>query len=287
MIVDKEDQDAWPTVGGMGKEKDTEQVISANNDTNSGKDNWNCEVTTFGDSLDAAIDGMDAAEEAAGCGSWDSAKWSGSEGSQKDSNTGSNNSVEGKDSDIKGNSQQTWSKTPGKGVKLKGNNNNQTEETSDSLSNSLDEANSDWKGPAANVDDEWKTVGKSSSKGTKNESSPEETGWGESSVGNRNSGSNWSASWSSQGLSLTGTEIWDQGSNNDDKKNNLNNDKGSDWSENSAESKSTGDSGWEGDGGEGWNRWTTASSKRNKVRLYQLSLPRIIRETPFHTRNEG
>ena len=271
VIVDKTDQDSWPTVGGRGK-GNTEQAVPGNIDTHSRKENWRSDVTTFGDSLDAAIDGMEAAEEAAG--SWDSAKWSGSEGSLKDS--GSNNSGDTKDLlDTKGNSQQSWSKTPGKGVKLKGSTaNNKTENSSDSLSSSLDEGNSGGK-ESGSFDDEWKTVGKSSTKGTKNDPSPgpspsEETGWGESSVGNRNSGSNWSASWSSQGLSLTGTEIWDEG-NGEDKKN-LNNDKGSDWLENSGDSKSAGDGGWEdvgGDdgGGDGWNRWTMASSKRNKVTL--------------------
>lgn len=270
VIVDKTDQDSWPTVGGRGK-GDTEQAVPGNIDTHSGKENWSSDITTFGDCLDAVIDGMEAAEEAAG--SWDSAKWSGSEGSLKDN--GSNNSGDTKDLlDTKVNSQQSWSKTPGKCVKLKGSTtNSKTENTSDTLSSALDEANSACK-ESGSVDDEWKTVGKSSTKGTKNDPSPgpsEESGWGESSVGNRNSGSNWSASWSSQGLSLTGTEIWDQGTG--EEKKNLNNDKGGDWLENSSDSKCSGDSGWDDvgdDGGDGWNRWTTASSKRNKVTVVQV-----------------
>lgn len=277
VIVDKTDQDSWPTVGGKGKNKGTtEQAISGNTDTTSGKENWGEYVSTFGDSLDAVIDGMEAAEEAAGSGSWDSAKWNQSapEGSVKDSNVDSNsNDSLTQELSTKGNSPQTWSKTPGKGIKLKSGD-NKAENSSDSLSSSWEENSSSWK-ESRGVDDEWKTVGKLGNKGTKNEPSPgnsEESGWGESPAVKRNSGSNWNSSWSSQGLSITGTEIWDQG-NNEDKKNS-NEDKGTDWLENSGDSRGSNESEWEdvgqlvpgNDDGDGWDGWTTTSSRRNKVR---------------------
>ena len=77
-------------------------------------------------------------------------------------------------------------------------------------------------------------------------------------------------------MSLTGTEIWDQNSN----ENEMNSgDKGSDWLENAADTKAASDSGWEevgqpsypgDDGGDGWDTWTTNTSKRTKVRIITL-----------------
>ncbi len=269
VIVDKTDQDSWPTVGVKGNSR---EEISGNIDAVSEKEN----MSTFGDSLDAVIDGMEAAEEAAGAGLLNSGKWN-SESSGKDSGIGSS-SNSSQDFD-KG---QTWSKTPGKDVKLKGN----TENGSDSLSNSWEESAPGWNEGASGlkqtsavlkqntsgwqeqpeVSDRWKAVG---NPGSKTEPPPnEETGWGESSPNKRNSGNNWGASWSAQGLSLTGTEIWDQSSAD------ATGDKGSDWT--SEDCKGNIDTGWDsvgqagGDDGDGeWNSWSTAGSKRNRVRVGQ------------------
>lgn len=286
--MDKTDQDSWPTVGGKGKNKDE---ILGNVDTVSEKENWSEKVSTFGDSLDAVIDGMEAAEEAAGTGLLNSGKWSlsSSQNSEKDSNGSLS-----QDSDTKS---QTWSKTPGKDLKLKG---NSKTDNSENLSNSCEEAASGWneniskkEGTSglkqntsglkqntsdlkqntsgwqeqSEVGDKWKTVG---NPGSKNETTPsEETGWGESSATKRNSGSNWaSSSWSAQGLSLTGTEIWDQSSNDEN-----GGDKGSDWLKTSEDTKDNTDKGWDAlgqsggseDGMDNWSSWSTAGSKRNKV----------------------
>ena len=278
--MDKTDQDSWPTVGDKGKSK---EEILGNIDAVSEKENWGEKVSTFGDSLDAVIDGMDAIEleEAAGTGLLNSGKLSqsNSDNSEKDVNVNCNDLAQNFDTQT-----QTWSKTPGKDGKLKDN--------SENLSNSWDESASGWnenisgkrettsgwnEGASAltqnasgwesqpEVSDKWKAVGKP---GNKTETAPnEETGWGESAANKRNSGSNWGSSWSAQGLSLTGTEIWDQ---SDEKGTG---DKGSDWLQNSGDSKGNPDTGWDtvgqaggDDGQDNWNSWSTAGSKRNKVR---------------------
>ena len=269
LIVDKTDQDSWPSVG---VKDNSREEISGNVDAVSEKES----MSTFGDSLDAVIDGMEAAEEAAGAGLLNSGKWN-PESSEKDSGVGSS-SNSSQDFD-KG---QTWSKTPGKDVKLKGN----TENSSDSLSNSWEESASGWNEVSSGskqttsalkqnnsgwqeqpeVSDKWKAVG---NPGNKTETSPnEDTGWGESSANKRNSGNNWGASWSAQGLSLTGTEIWDQSSAGAAE------DKGSDWT--SEDSKGNTETGWDpvgqacDDNGNDWQSWSTAGSKRNKVSGFKL-----------------
>ena len=273
LIVDKTDQDSWPTVGGRGKNR---EEISGNIDAVSEKDS----LSTFGDSLDAVIDNMEAADEVAGAGLLNSGKWD-QDSSGKDSNVAnSSNLIQDLDK------AETWSKIPGKDVKLKGN----SENSSDSLSNSWEESASGWKDNASGwndsasalnqttsglkqntsgwqeqseVSDQWKTVGNT---GNMSElAQTEETGWGESSGSKRNSGNGWGGSWSAQGLSLTGTEIWDQ-SSADTKGNG---EKGSDWT--SEDSKGNSDTGWNTVGQSGddvdqdWNSWSTAGSKRNKV----------------------
>jgi hypothetical protein len=270
VIVDKTDQDSWPTVGVKANSR---EEISGNIDTVSEKES----MSTFGDSLDAVIDGMEAAEEAAGAG-LNSGKWN-SENSEKDSGIGSS-SNSSQDFD-KG---QTWSKTPGKDLKSKGN----TENSSDSLSNSWEESASGWNEASSGskqtasvlkqntsgwqeqpeVSDKWKAVG---NPGSRTESAPnDETGWGESSANKQNSGSNWGAAWSAQGLSLTGTEIWDQSSADGT------GDKGSDWT--SEDSKGNTETGWDSvgqsgdDNGNEWNSWSTAGSKRNKVSCHWMCM---------------
>ena len=254
VIVDKTDQDSWPTVGGKGKNtSDSPENV----DEVPGKE---C-MGTFGDSLDAVIDGMEAAEEAAG-GGLNSAKWD-TESSRKDTSTENSSNLKQFD---KG---QAWSKTPGKDVKLK-----EIDYNSENLSYSWDESSSKQTSSSLKqtapgcqeqpeTSDKWKAVG---NPGNKTETAPdEETGWGESSGKKRNSGSNWGTPWSAQGLSLTGTEIWDQ-SSADAKETG---DKGSDWS--SEDSKGNADTSWVtveqsgGDDGQDWDSWSTAGSKRNKV----------------------
>ena len=282
VIVDKTDQDSWPTVGVK-----TNHEISGNIDAVSEKEN----MCTFGDSLDAVIEGMEAAEEAAVA--VNSGKWN-QESSGKDNSIGTSSNL-AQELD-KG---QTWSKMPGKDVKvIKGN----TENSSESLSNSWEESASGWKEGTSGwnegtsglkqtasvlkqtasvvkqntsgwqeqpeVSDKWKAVGNPGS-GNKTEPAPnEETGWGDNSTNKRNSGNNWGGSWSAQGLSLTGTEIWDQSSAD------ATGDKGSDWT--SEDSRGNTDTGWDSAGGgddDGdWNSWSTAGPKRNKVRAKNIGL---------------
>lgn len=276
VIVDKTDKDSWPTVGVKATNG---EEISANVENVLEKEN----MCTFGDSLDAVIDGMEAAEEAAGTDLLNSGQWT-QQTSSKDIkvNNSSNFSKELETT-------QTWSKVPGKEVKLKGN----TENTSDSASNTLDdtwkectsvwdESASGWNESASTLKQttsvskqdtsgwqkqpvasgKWNAVGNT---GIKTELTPkEETGWGESSANKRNGGDNWGASWSAQGLSLTGTEIWDQSSADGSAG------KGSDWTSEDSTNKT--ETGWESvgqhgdDEGDDWNSWSTAGSKRNKVK---------------------
>ena len=277
VIVDKTDQASWPTVGGRGKNT---SETPGNMEEVSGKEG----MSTFGDSLDAVIDGMEAAEEAAGGELINSTKWN-TESSGKDTNTENSSNLTQFD---KG---QAWSKTPGKDVKLK----EIVDYNSENLSFSWDESTSGWNETTSGskqtssglkqntsglkqntsgcqeqpeISDKWKAVG---NPGNKTEpAADEETGWGESSGKKRNSGSNWGTPWSAQGLSLTGTEIWDQ-SSADTKGTG---DKGSDWT--SDDSKGNTDTAWVsveqsgGDEGQDWDSWSTAGSKRNKVGVIYL-----------------
>lgn len=179
VIVDKTDQDSWPTVGGKGRNRDEN---SGNIDPISEKES----MSTFGDSLDAVIDGMEAAEEAAGAGLMNSGKWS-------DENSGKNtdNSCS---SDLSQNldKSQTWSKSPGKDSKAKGN----TESSSENLSNSWEESASGWsegksdmKQNTSGCDEGTSSLNQSTSALKQNTS-----GWGDGASGLKQNTSGWTES---------------------------------------------------------------------------------------------
>ncbi|XP_046855350.1 trinucleotide repeat-containing gene 6C protein-like isoform X3 [Xenia sp. Carnegie-2017] len=200
VIVDKTDQDSWPSVQG----KDEKEGFVSDEKENK---------STFGDTLDAVIDGLEAAEMNFN-GKWNK---DGATDNIKSSNDFMNevvdvdsmSKVHGKDlRQIVERSSENPLQNPSSGWK-----DSNLKKTSDTTSSDLQQNPSVWKTKTyvdwpdkPEVGDNWKGYS-----GGKSEL-PEETGWGESNVNKSVNNKNWNASLSAQGLSITGTEIWDQAS---------------------------------------------------------------------------